>query len=142
MLNHDLYQAHTCVCTHIHYIHRKTEKQLTLRVVLIFAVPIVLHVEENLMRKKKNQKRKTKKTNNNNKKTPETKHTDQTSHSDNRIHYLGHSYYFYFYCLNLETHKTFYQNSKTGENQFPTHVNLAKSDTFNSDVIPFFADIS
>lgn len=61
MLNHDLYQAHTCVCTHIHYIHRKTEKQLTLRVVLIFAVPIVLHVEENLMRKKNKPKKENKK---------------------------------------------------------------------------------
>lgn len=38
--------------------------------------------------------------------------------------------------------KTFYQNSKTGENQFPTHVNPTKSDTFNSDCHLFFADIS
>lgn len=49
---------------------------------------------------------------------------------------------FYFYCLNPETRKTFSQNSKTIENQLPTHVSLTKSDTFSSDVILLLANFS
>lgn len=49
---------------------------------------------------------------------------------------------FYFYCLNPGIHKTFCQNSKTGENQFPTHVNLTETDLFSSDVIVLLANFS